>query len=148
MGALRNVRGGLGTDVGNRGLLPLPSSFFLLFFLSFSDGWIYRRNGTEPDGAAYASSHWEARSGALGAYASNVAAGADGFPTASYSPGGWSPLDGCALVKPCSCAVSTDHTAINCTTVEGAGAGAQLAALKLRPKRPPHAERRCIGLHF
>ena len=62
----------------------------------------------------------------LDGYATNDAATVNsvGFPLKSYvNDGGWDPLAGCVVVSPCICAVSTDHTAINCSTVAGAGAG-------------------------
>ena len=34
---------------------------------------------------------------------------------------GWNPLAECEEVVPCGCRVITDHVAINCTTVPGAG---------------------------
>lgn len=96
-------------------------------FPRFTDGWVYRVNGTAPDGpTGYASNHWTIAHNALDGYATNDAAvtGGVGFPLKSYvNDGGWDPLAGCEAVSPCSCAVSTDHTAINCSTVAGAGAG-------------------------
>jgi hypothetical protein len=103
----------------------------------YQDGWLYRRNNTEPDGDSFTGSqHWSMNhQDALDGYSTNAAALAAssssssssvnsvGFPLGSYAPQGWSPMASCQLVDPCPCHVVTDHVAINCSTVPGAGAG-------------------------
>jgi hypothetical protein len=95
---------------------------------AFANGWAYRAsNGTVGLGGdqAFDAGEWTVRAGALvGADANADASSTDAFPAATYAPRpGWNPMAGCAVTTPCSCSVSTDHTAINCTTVPGAGAG-------------------------
>jgi hypothetical protein len=93
---------------------------------AYADGWVYRRNGTEPSGSKFQTSQWSLNhQSSLTSFTNNadaLAAGL-GFPIGTYEAEGFSPMAGCALVDPCPCHVVTDHVAINCSTVPGAGAG-------------------------
>lgn len=96
---------------------------------SFVDGWAYRiSNGTAVGlggDHAFDMNEWTVNAGSLAGASTNAAvASSDAFPAGSYAPrSGWNPMVDCDVVTPCTCSVSTDHTAINCSTVPGAGAG-------------------------
>ena len=96
---------------------------------SFVNGWAYRNsNGTVGLGGdqAFDMNEWTVNAGSLAGASTNaaVASSDDAFPAGTYAPrSGWNPMKDCDVVTPCTCSVSTDHTAINCSTVPGAGAG-------------------------
>jgi hypothetical protein len=101
---------------------------------SFVNGWAYRvSNGTVGLGGdqAFDASEWTVNAGSLAGSSTNAAVSSNNaFPAGTYAPrSGWNPMKDCDVVTPCTCSVSTDHTAINCSTVPGAGAGKDCSQL-------------------
>jgi hypothetical protein len=95
---------------------------------SFVNGWAYRVSNSTVGLSGYqafGASEWTVKAGSLAAYSTNAAVSTNNaFPAGTYAPRlGWNPMKDCDVVTPCTCSVSTDHTAINCSTVPGAGAG-------------------------